>query len=63
MISYNQSKTIFKKSLIKLGEEFIKTNKCLNRVTSKIFMLIPIILQEIMLLLMVMQLNLATHIN
>ena len=35
MISYNQSKTILKKSLIKLGEEFIKTNKCLNRVTSK----------------------------
>ena len=35
MISYNKSKIILKKSLIKLGEEFINTNKCLNRVTSK----------------------------
>ena len=35
MISYNKSKIILKKSKIKLGEEFINTNKCLNRVTSK----------------------------
>ena len=35
MISYNKSKNILKKSLIKLGEEFISTNKCLNRITSK----------------------------
>ena len=35
MISYNKSKTILKKSLIKLGDEFINTNSCLNRVTSK----------------------------
>ena len=35
MISYNKSKIILKKSIIKLGEEFIDTNKCLNRVTSK----------------------------
>jgi len=35
MISYNKSKNILKRSLIKLGEEFINTNKCLNRVTSK----------------------------
>ena len=35
MISYNNSKTILKRSVIKLGEEFINTNKCLNRVTSK----------------------------
>ena len=35
MISYNKSKNILKKSLIKIGEEFINTNKCLNRATSK----------------------------
>ena len=35
MISYNKSKTILKRSVIRLGEEFINTNKCLNRVTSK----------------------------
>ena len=35
MISYNKSKIILKKSTIKLGEELINTNKCLNRVTSK----------------------------
>ena len=35
MISDNKSKTILKKSLIKLGDEFINTNSCLNRVTSK----------------------------
>ena len=35
MINYNKSKSILKKSIIKLGEEFIDTNKCLNRVTSK----------------------------
>ena len=35
MISYNKSKAILNKSIIKLGEEFINTNKCLNRVTSK----------------------------
>ena len=35
MISYNKSKIILKKSVIKLGEEFININKCLNRVTSK----------------------------
>ena len=35
MISYNKSKIILKKSIIKIGEEFINTNKCLNRVTSK----------------------------
>ena len=35
MISYSKSKIILKKSLIKLGEEFVNTNKCLNRVTSK----------------------------
>ena len=35
MISYNKSKIILKKSLIKLEEEIIDTNKCLNRVTSK----------------------------
>ena len=35
MISYNKSKTILKKSIIKIGEELINTNKCLNRVTSK----------------------------
>ena len=35
MISYKKSKIILKKSTIKIGEEFIKTNKCLNRVTSE----------------------------
>ena len=35
MISYNKSKTILKKSIIKLGDEFINSNKCLNRVISK----------------------------
>jgi len=35
MISYNKSKKILEKSIIKLGEEFINANKCLNRVTSK----------------------------
>ena len=35
MISYNKSKNILKNSKIKLGEEFINTNKCLYRVTSK----------------------------
>ena len=35
MISYNKSKIILKKSIIKIGEEFINTNKCLNRVTSE----------------------------
>ena len=35
MISYNKSKIILKKSLIKLGEEFIDTKSCLNRVTSR----------------------------
>ena len=35
MISYKKSKIILKKSIIKLGEEFINTDKCLNRVTSK----------------------------
>ena len=35
MISYNKSKIILKKSIIKLGEELININKCLNRVTSK----------------------------
>ena len=35
MISYSKSKNILKRSLIKLGEEFINTNRCLNRVTSK----------------------------
>ena len=34
MISYNKSKTILKKSIIRLGDEFINTNRCLNRVTS-----------------------------
>ena len=35
MISYSKSKTILKKSIIKLGDEFINPNRCLNRVTSK----------------------------
>ena len=35
MISYNRSKIILKKSIIKIGEEFVNTSKCLNRVTSK----------------------------
>ncbi len=35
MISYKKSKNILNKSLIRLGEELINTNKCLNRVTSK----------------------------
>ena len=35
MISYKKSKIILKKSIIKLGEEFINTDRCLNRVTSK----------------------------
>ena len=35
MISYNKSQNILKKSLIKLADEFIDTDKCLNRVTSK----------------------------
>ena len=35
MISYNKSKSILKKSLIKLDDEFINTINCLNRVTSK----------------------------
>ena len=35
MISYNKSKIILKKSTIRLGEELINTNKCLNRVTSE----------------------------
>ena len=35
MISYNKSKFILKKSIIKIGEEFINTNQCLNRITSK----------------------------
>jgi molybdopterin molybdotransferase len=35
MISYKKSKIILKKSIFKLGDEFIDTSKCLNRVTSK----------------------------
>ena len=35
MISYNKSKNILKKSIIKLGEELINIDKCQNRVTSK----------------------------
>ena len=35
MISYNKSKNILKKSTIKIGEELIDANKCLNRVNSK----------------------------
>ena len=35
MISYNKSKIILKNSIIKLDDEFIDTNKCLNRVSSK----------------------------
>ena len=35
MISYSKSKAILKKSIIKLGDEFINTDSCLNRVTSK----------------------------
>jgi len=35
MISYSKSKAILKKSIIKLGDEFINTDNCLNRVTSK----------------------------
>ena len=35
MISYNKSKVILKNSIIKLDDEFIDTNKCLNRVSSK----------------------------
>ena len=35
MISYNKSKIILKKSIIKLGEEFTDIKKCLYRVTSK----------------------------
>ncbi len=35
MISYNKSKNILKDSIIKLDEEFVNTDKCLNRVTSK----------------------------
>ena len=33
MISYNKSKTILKKSIIKLGDELINTNRKINRVT------------------------------
>ena len=35
MISYSKSKAILKKSIIKLGDELINTDSCLNRVTSK----------------------------
>ena len=35
MINYSESKNILRKSLIRIGDEFINTNKCLNRVTSK----------------------------
>jgi len=35
MISYNKSLSILKKSIIKLDDELITTNKCLNRVISK----------------------------
>ena len=35
MISYKESKIILKKSTIKIGDEFVNTNNCLNRVTSK----------------------------
>ncbi len=34
MISYKQSKTILKKSKIKIGDEKIKVSNCLNRVTT-----------------------------
>ena len=35
MISYNKSKSILKKSIIKLDDEFINTINCQNRVTSQ----------------------------
>ena len=35
MISYNKSKSILKKSIFKLDDEFIKTINCHNRVTSE----------------------------
>ena len=35
MISYNKSKIILKKSNIKIGEEYITTKNCLNRVTAR----------------------------
>jgi len=34
MISYKKSQVILKKSKIKIGEEQINTNNCLNRVTA-----------------------------
>ena len=55
MISYKKSKNILKKSIIKLGDEFINTNKCLNRVSAKNIYVIHNYPLEIMLLLMVMQ--------
>ena len=35
MISYNKSKIILKKSKINIGDEYIKTKNCLNRVVAK----------------------------
>ena len=35
MISYNKSKTILKKSHFKIGEEYITTKNCLNRVVAR----------------------------
>ena len=35
MISYNQSIKILNKSIIKIKDESIKTNKCLNRVAAE----------------------------
>ena len=35
MISYNKSKIILKKSNFKIGEEYITTKNCLNRVTAR----------------------------
>ena len=34
MISYKNSIKILKKSIINIGDEFIKVNSCLNRVTA-----------------------------
>ena len=34
MISYKKSKEILRKSKIKIGDEYVDTNNCLDRVTS-----------------------------
>ena len=57
MISYQYSKRILKKAIIKIKDENIKSINSLNRAVSKDIYSTIIIHLEIMLLLMVMQLT------